>query len=241
MSPNGHRERRPIPATRRASIKEQIVSDKRRNATIQSDTVLKGTIMNGGVIDVYGYVEGNVTAQDLRVHPGGRMAGQLRADTANVDGRLQGEAVIKQLIKISSTGVVEGNIRYGRISLEAGGDLTAELRNIPPEIAGDLELVVSRGRAVTITVMDLMAIDPDHGSDALTFNVSNAAGGWVALRDVPREPVTSFKQADIEAGRVRFVHDGSDGTRASFDVIVVDGAGAASGPAQTVTAAVLPK
>ncbi len=217
------------------------MSDKRRTAVIQSDTVLKGTITNGGVIDVYGYVEGNVSAQELRVHEGGRMAGQLRAESALVDGTLQGEAVIKQLIKISSTGVVEGNIRYGRISLEAGGDLSAELRNIPPEIAGDLEIVVSRGRSVTVTVMDLMAIDPDHAADALTFTVSNPVGGWIALKDAPREAVTTFSQADIEAGRVQFVHDGSDGTRASFDVVVVDGAGAASGPAQTVTAAVLSK
>jgi cytoskeletal protein CcmA (bactofilin family) len=217
------------------------VSDKRRTATIQHDTVLKGTILNGGQIDVYGYVEGNVTAEELRVHKGGRLAGQLRADNAEVNGTLQGEAVVKKLIKITSTGVVEGNIRYGRISLEAGGDLTAELRNIPPEIAGDLELVVSRGRSVTITVMDLMAIDPDHGADALTFTVSNPVAGWVALRDNTREAVTSFKQSDIEAGRVQFVHDGSDGNRASFEVVVVDGAGAASGPAQKVTAAVLPK
>ena len=217
------------------------MSDKRRTATIQSDTVLKGTIMNAALVDVHGYVEGNVSTQDLRVHQGGRLAGQLRAESVRVDGTLQGEAVIKQLIKISSTGVVEGNIRYGRISLEAGGDLSAELRNIPPEIAGDLEIVVTRGRAVTVTVMDLMAIDPDHGADALTFTVSNPVGGWIALRDAPREPVTNFKQADIEAGRVQFVHDGSDGTRASFDVVVVDGAGAASGRAQTVTAAVTSK
>ena len=47
--------------------------------------------------------------------------------------------------------------------------------------------------------------------------------------------------ADIDAGRVQFVHDGSDGRWASFEVVVVDGAGAASGPAQTVKAAVLPK
>lgn len=217
------------------------MSDKRRSATIQSDTVLKGTILNAGLIDVHGYVEGNVSTQELRVHPGGRLAGQLRAESAHVDGTLQGEAVIKQLIKITSTGVVEGNIRYGRISLDAGGDLSAELRNIPPEIAGDLEIVVTRGRSVTVTVMDLMAIDPDHGADALTFTVANPVAGWVALKDAPRVPVTSFKQADIEGGLVQFVHDGSDGTRASFDVVVVDGAGAASGPAQTVKAAVTSK
>jgi hypothetical protein len=53
--------------------------------------------------------------------------------------------------------------------------------------------------------------------------------------------VTSFKQADIEAARVQFVHDGTDGNWASFDVVVVDGAGAASGAAQTVKVAVLAK
>ena len=217
------------------------MADKRRDALIQGDTIIKGTILNAGAIDVYGYVEGNIAAQNLRVHEGGRIAGKLKADTAEVRGTLQGEAIVKRLIKITSTGVVEGDIRYGSISLEAGGDLSAELRNIPPEIAGDLELVVSRGQSVVVTVMDLMAIDPDHGADALTFTVTSPTGGWVAMSDAPREAVTSFKQTDIEAGRVLFVHDGSAGYRASFDVVVVDGAGAASGAAQTVKVAVLAK
>jgi cytoskeletal protein CcmA (bactofilin family) len=217
------------------------VADKRRDALIQGDTIIKGTILNAGAIDVYGYVEGNVAAQELRVHEGGRIAGKLKADTAEVRGTLQGEAVVKRLIRITSTGVVEGDIRYGSIALEAGGDLSAELRNIPPEIAGDLELVVSRGQAVTVTVMDLIAVDPDHSPDALTFTVSNPVDGWVALTEAPRDPVTSFRQADIDAGRVQFVHDGSAGKLASFDVVVVDGAGAASGAAQTVKVAVLAK
>jgi len=217
------------------------VADRSRDALIQGDTIIKGTILNGGAIDVFGYVEGNVVAQELRVHEGGRLAGKLRADTAEIRGTLQGEAVVKRLFKIASTGVVEGDIRYGSISLEAGGDLSAELRNIPPEIAGDLELVVSRGQSVAVTVMDLMAIDPDHGADALTFSISNPTGGWVAVSEAPRDPVTAFKQADIDAGRVQFVHDGSSGQWASFDVMVVDGAGAASGPPQTVKVAVLAK
>ncbi len=217
------------------------MADKRRDALIQGDTIIKGTILNAGAIDVYGYVEGNIAAQELRVHEGGRIAGKLKADTAEVRGTLQGEAVVKRLIRITSTGVVEGDIRYGSIALEAGGDLSAELRNIPPEIAGDLELVVSRGQAVTVTVMDLIAVDPDHSADALTFTVSNPVDGWVALAGAPRDPVTSFRQADIDAGRIQFVHDGSTGQLASFDVVVVDGAGAASGAAQTVKVAVLAK
>ncbi|MBN9262390.1 MAG: putative entry exclusion protein TrbK-alt [Hyphomicrobium sp.] len=104
------------------------MADKRRDALIQGDTIIKGTILNAGAIDVYGYVEGNIAAQNLRVHEGGRIAGKLKADTAEVRGTLQGEAIVKRLIKITSTGVVEGDIRYGSISLEAGGDLSAELR-----------------------------------------------------------------------------------------------------------------
>lgn len=212
-----------------------------RDAIIQKDAVLKGTIRNGGRIEVHGYVEGNLTADTLHVYPGGRFAGQLRATNAEIQGVLQGDAVIKQLISIASTGQVEGNIRYGRIALEAGGELSAELRNIPPELAGDLELVVSRGRSVVVTVMDLLAVDPDDRAEALTFSVTNAVNGWLALDGNMRQPVTRFTQADIDAGRVSFVHDGSDGTRASFEVVVADDDGATSGKAQTVSVAVLAK
>ncbi len=47
--------------------------------------------------------------------------------------------------------------------------------------------------------------------------------------------VINFTQADIEAGRVLFVHDGGDSTSANFDVLVADDSGATSGRAQTVT------
>lgn len=210
-----------------------------RDAIIQKDAVLKGTVMNGGAIEIYGYVEGNIAAERLKVHPGGRFAGQLRVNHADIEGVLQGDAIIRQLITIASTGQVEGSIRYGRIKMDAGGELSAELRNIPPEIAGDLEVVVGRGRSVVVTVMDLMANDPDHGAAALTFTVSGQTGGWVALSDAPRTPVTTFRQTDIEEGRLLFVHDGSEGTRAGFDVVATDGAGATSGDPQSVNVAVL--
>ena len=64
------------------------MADKRREALIQGDTIIKGTILNAGAIDVYGYVEGNVAAQELRVHEGGRIAGKLKVDTAEVRGTL---------------------------------------------------------------------------------------------------------------------------------------------------------
>ena len=114
------------------------------------------------------------------------------------------------MIAIKSTGVASGTIKYGRLSMEEGGELTAQVRNIPPSIGGDLDLTVSKGRSVRITLADLNALDPDDKAEDLTFEISNAANGFVALGTRSKEPVNSFSQADLESGRVYFAHDGSD-------------------------------
>ena len=122
--------------------------------------------------------------------------------------------------------------------MELGGALTAEMRNIPPSIAGDLDLSVDKGRAVRITLQDLSAIDPDDTAEHLTFTVSQVRNGFVTLATDPARPVDAFTQADLEQGTVLFRHDGTDEPRASFAVVVADRAGATSGAAQTVNVAV---
>lgn len=102
---------------------------------------------------------------------------------------------------------------------------SAELRNVPPKLAGDLDVTVKRGRSVVITTEDLTAIDPDDSADELSYAVSNASNGIVALAANAGVSVDRFTQADIEAGRVLFVHDGGDSNTASFDVLVSDESG----------------
>ena len=88
---------------------------------------------------------------------------------------------------------------------------------------------VFRGRSVTITTKDLNAIDPDDGATDLTFQISNAAHGWVALASETTKPIQRFTKADLDARRVAFVHDGTENSRASFSVVVADSKGATSG------------
>jgi len=208
-------------------------------AVISEGTALKGEIHRGRQVDVYGYVEGKISADRLIVHRGGRVYGTVRVGSAEVHGNLQGDISVKQLISIGSTGAVNGNVRYGRISMEQGGELAADMRNVPPELAGDLNLVVKRGGSVRITTVDLTAFDPDDSADKLTFTVSGAQAGHVAFAAAPASATASFTQADLQQGRVMFVHDGGDAKRASFNVVVADAKGATSGSAQTVTAAVI--
>ncbi len=214
------------------------MEDKSRVLIIREDTFLKGEIRNADRIEVFGYVEGDIAADLLIVQPGGRCFGKVKVDSADVRGQLQGDVLVRQLISIRGTGEVTGNVKYGRLSMELGGLLTAEMRNIPPSISGDLDLSVDKGRAVRITLQDLSALDPDDTAEHLTFTVSQVRNGFVTLATDPARPVDAFTQADLEQGTVLFRHDGTDEPRASFAVVVADRAGATSGAAQTVNVAV---
>lgn len=214
------------------------MSDNRGVLVIGEDAILQGEVRNCREIEIYGYVEGKLDAGNVIVHPPGRLFGTIRAENAEVHGALQGDVRVKQLIAIRNTGTVTGNVKYGRLAMDEGGELSASVRNVPPAIAGDLDLAVDKGRSVRLTTADLTALDPDDTSHNLTFSVSNAANGYVALTASPSQPITAFSQADLEQGRVVFAHDGSSGNTAQFDVTVADQSGATSGRAQTVSVAV---
>jgi cytoskeletal protein CcmA (bactofilin family) len=214
------------------------MSDTRGVLIIGEGAVLKGEVKSGRKVEIWGYVEGGVTASEVVVQEGGKLFGQVKSDNAEIRGTLQGDVRVQQLIAIKSTGVASGHIKYGRLSMEEGGELTAHVRNIPPTIGGDLDLTVSKGRSVRITLADLNALDPDDKPEDLTFEISNAANGYVTLATSPKLPVSTFSQADLANGRVYFAHDGSNTPTAQFDVKVTDLSGASSGAAKTVNVAV---
>ncbi len=214
------------------------MSDNRGVLVVGSEAILTGDVKNARQVEVYGTVDGGVSAGDVTVREGGQLIGTVRSETSTVEGVLKGDVRIQQLITIRSTGSVTGTVKYGRLAMDEGAELAASVRNVPPSIAGDLDLSVNRGRSVRITPADLTAIDPDDAADDLTFSVSDVNGGMVTQSGAPGLPAQTFTQADLLAGRVHFAHDGSDGTQASFNVIVTDHDGATSGRPQTVRVAI---
>jgi cytoskeletal protein CcmA (bactofilin family) len=205
-----------------------------REAIIQEDTIIKGKIRNCRKMEIHGYVEGELAADAVLIHQGGTFYGTLKSEKAEISGSLQGEIFVKELISIRSTGSVNGNVRYGQLAMEMGAELSAELHNVPPKLAGDFELTVKRGKSVVITTEDINAVDPDDTPDHLTYSVTNPSNGFVALTSQAGQSIVKFTQSDIQAGRVLFVHDGGNSTTASFDVVVADDSGATSGNAETV-------
>ncbi|MEZ5908176.1 MAG: tandem-95 repeat protein [Hyphomicrobiaceae bacterium] len=108
--------------------------------------------------------------------------------------------------------------------------------NDAPAIGGDLALTLQRDvGSVVLTLADLDENDPDDTLGALTYSVLNPANGHVAFTSNLATPITSFTQQHLVDGLVAFVHDGSPGTSASFDVVLTDDEGANSGTPQTVS------
>ncbi|NJO35516.1 MAG: hypothetical protein HC869_22980 [Rhodospirillales bacterium] len=207
---------------------------------VTEGTVIRGVreLRNCRQLEVHGYIEGDVSARNVLVHKTGRLFGTVNTDTAEIHGTVQGDVVVKNLIDIRSSGNVSGNVKYGRLALEMGGNLTAEMRNVPPSLGGDLNLEVAMGHSVPITLQDLTALDPDDAARDLKFTVTKAKMAFVVLSSAPKRAVSTFTQADLEAGRVAFMHDGTSGSAAGFDIVVADHTGATSGAAKTVTVAV---
>lgn len=201
---------------------------------VAADTAIQGSIRNCRVLEISGLVEGEIAVQSLIIREGGTFAGKIRAEEAEVYGNLNGRAQVKNLIKIGPTGSVTGDIHYGQLAMALGAELSADVRNVPPAVFGDLDLSVQRGQAVQITTVDLTAVDPDDASASLVYTISRPLNGHIELTETPGQPVEHFTQADLEAGRVAFRHDGNGSSQASFDVIVTDDAGASSGAPMTV-------
>jgi len=201
---------------------------------IQLGTIVQGDIRNCQCLEIFGAMEGDLVADRVVVHNGGRFFGALQADEAEVHGSLEGEILVKGLLAVGNDGSVTGNVTYGQLAIEAGGNLVANVRNIPPRLAGDYCVEVPAGGVGAITTEDVRAVDPDDDARALTFTVSRPTRGHVARAAVPDQAIELFTQADIEEGALVFVHDGSDARRGSFDVVCADEAGATTGAPQTI-------
>ncbi len=203
-------------------------------ALIAKDTVIHGEISKCECLEVNGYIEGTAHVKHVVIQPDGKVIGTLKAASAEIHGTFQGEISVSGLLKIGSAGSVTGTVLYGQIAMEQGANLSAEVRNIPPTLSGDLDITVIKNQSVTITTADLNAVDPDDDAAALTFTITQPMGGHIALAPEKTKAVTSFKQSDVITRKVLFVHDGKS-DKASFKTMVTDGSGAKSGTPQTVT------
>jgi cytoskeletal protein CcmA (bactofilin family) len=95
------------------------------------DITLKGAeITDCDTLVVEGRVEAAMDSRVIQIARHGTFAGTVGIDVAEIHGRFEGELTARKQLVIRSTGSVAGKIRYGKISIEEGGELSGDIDTI---------------------------------------------------------------------------------------------------------------
>jgi cytoskeletal protein CcmA (bactofilin family) len=84
---------------------------------------LKGEIMSCGTLTVEGEVDAKVRARQIIVANGGVIIGKAEVVQAEIAGRFEGTLHVSGKLTIRRTGVFNGQVTYGQLEIEPGGEL----------------------------------------------------------------------------------------------------------------------
>jgi len=115
---------------------------------IGSGARLVGDISNCSVLEVHGYADGTFKAENVLIHDGGELHGQLETQDATVCGTLHGTAVIEKKLDIRETGSVSGDTTYGELCVESGGSMTGSI-SVASDTASNAKPITSIASAKT--------------------------------------------------------------------------------------------
>ena len=96
--------------------------------TVGPNIKLKGVeITDCDTLVVEGTVEATMNSRVIQIAEQGAFKGSAEIDIAEVRGAFDGNLTVRQKLVIFSTGKVTGKIRYGKIVIEEGGQLSGEI------------------------------------------------------------------------------------------------------------------
>lgn len=121
-----------------------------KQLTVGQGIFLSGEITACDRVLVEGTVEATLTeSRNLEVLAAGVFSGHADIETADIAGRFDGEITVSGKLVIRASGRVVGKVRYGQISIEAGGEIAGEVQVLPPAQAvrptgGDADELLDR-------------------------------------------------------------------------------------------------
>ena len=105
-------------------------ADERKEAKliVGPDIKMKGVeVADCDTLVVEGRIEATLDSRVLQIAPNGIFCGTVAVDTAEIHGRLEGELTVRKHLTIHATGKVSGKIRYAKIKVEEGAELSGEI------------------------------------------------------------------------------------------------------------------
>ncbi|HEX8013249.1 MAG TPA: polymer-forming cytoskeletal protein [Casimicrobiaceae bacterium] len=95
---------------------------------------LKGVeISDCDVLVIEGHVEATVRSREMQIDQPGTLTGTALIDVAEIRGEFSGELTARTRLVVHGTGRVSGTIRYGKLVVAEGGELTGDVKRLDSE------------------------------------------------------------------------------------------------------------
>ena len=120
------------PATPSTSYTSTVTTDTNAGTgsklTVGPNIKLKGVeITDCDTLVVEGTVEATMDSRVIQIAAEGAFRGSAEIDIAEIHGEFEGNLTVRDKLVIFGSGRVHGKIRYGKVIIEEGGQLTGEI------------------------------------------------------------------------------------------------------------------
>jgi cytoskeletal protein CcmA (bactofilin family) len=118
----------PSPASSAAASAKSSTESTGSKLTVGPNIKLKGVeITDCDTLVVEGTVEATMDSRVIQISEQGAFRGSADIDIAEIRGDFNGTLTVRQKLVIFSTGKVSGKIRYGKLVIEEGGQISGEV------------------------------------------------------------------------------------------------------------------
>ena len=107
-------------------------------SVIGSEVTISGNLSGNGDLHLDGAVEGDIRCNSLTLGAGGRVKGNIAAETATLAGTVGGTVSARTLV-IEKSAKINGDLSYESVSIETGAQVDGRLTQRGGE--GQLKLV----------------------------------------------------------------------------------------------------
>jgi cytoskeletal protein CcmA (bactofilin family) len=97
------------------------------NLVIGAGVTFQGNISNAVNVSVFGTLNGQIETQNLFTGTESRITGKVKASNATIQGQVDEEISIQELLHLESTAVVNGNLTVGALSAKVGSRINGTI------------------------------------------------------------------------------------------------------------------
>ena len=122
------RQEAPRPEPRESAKPARPSEESLSKLIVGPDIKLKGAeITDCDTLVVEGRVEAAMDSRVIQISENGIFVGKAGIDVAEIRGRFEGELTARKQLVIRASGRVLGKIRYGKVTIEEGGELSGDV------------------------------------------------------------------------------------------------------------------